>query len=226
MKILRTSALLGASLLALTLAACSGGDAPTGWSDPKPDAGDDAATPVVGDDAATAPPPKDSGAPPTVDASTPKPDAGAPNDGFDAFQHHNLDVINAYRAKLSVAPLALDAKLSTFALAGSVQSTKDHIPHQHFIDASNANLLWTSGFTSTAGENQGDPNGWYVMDSDPTKNELKQIDQIQLQMYNEGPGTGAAHGHYMNMMNAKFKRVGIGLVEVQGSLYLTNDFSD
>jgi len=224
----RSSAAAIGTLLALTLAACSGGDTTTGWNpDPAATGGDDAGTPPPGTDASTPTPAKDSGTtPPVVDAAAPTPDAGTPNDGFDAFQHHNLDVINAYRAKLSVAPLKLDAQLSTFALAGSVQSTKDHIPHQHFIDASNANTLWSSGFTSSAAENQGDPNGWYVMDSDPTKNELKQIDQIQLQMYNEGPGTGTAHGHYMNMMNAKFKRVGIGLLEVKGSLYLTNDFSD
>ena len=224
---LRTSAALG-TLLALTLVACSGGDTTTGWNpDPAATSGDDSGTPTPGSDAGTPTPTKDSGTtPPVADAAPPTPDAGTPNDGFDAFQHHNLDVINAYRAKLSVAPLTLDAPLSTFALAGSVESTKDHIAHQHFITAGNNGTLWTSGFKSSAGENQGDPNGWYVMDSDPTKNEMKQIDQIQLQMYNEGPGTGEAHGHYMNMMNSKFNRVGIGLVEVSGSLYLTNDFSD
>ena len=217
--------LLGASLLTLTLslAACSGADT-TGWN-PTPASGDDSGTPTGGDDAATPPPPaKDSGTTPVVDAGTPTPDAGTPNDGFDVFQHHNLDVINAYRAKLAVAPLTLDAQRSTFALAGSVQSTKDHIAHKHFIDA--GSTIWSLGFKSTAGENQGDPNGWYKMDNDPTTNEMKQIDQIQLQMYNEGPGTGAAHGHYMNMMNTQFKRVGIGLLEVGSSLYLTNDFSD
>ena len=108
--------------------------------------------------------------------------------------------------------------------AGSLELSQDHSPHQHFINAGNS--LWSNGFTSNAGENQGDPNGWTVLSADPTKNELAQIDAIQLAMYNEGPGAGEPHGHYMNMMNSAFKRLGVGLLEVGGHLYLTNDFSD
>jgi uncharacterized protein YkwD len=154
-------------------------------------------------------------------------DSGSNNNSpFDQFQQHNLAVVNQYRATLNVAPLVLDTKLCTFAYAGSVELSQDHSPHQHFINAGNNNTLWTSGFNTQAGENQGDPNGWYVMSNNPTTNELDQIDDIQKQMFNEGPGTGEAHGHYMNMMNSKFKRLGVGLLEVNGSLYLTNDFSD
>lgn len=40
-------------------------------------------------------------------------------------------------------------------------------------------------------------------------------------MFAEGPGGG----HYENMMATRFTRVGIGLVTVNGQLYLTNDFS-
>lgn len=150
-------------------------------------------------------------------------DAG---DGFDQFQHRNLDDINMYRATLNIAPLVLDKQLCTFALAGSTQLSQDHSPHAHFITAGNNGTLWTSGFTSMAGENQGDPNGWTVLSQNQVTNELMQIDAIQKAMFNEGPGSGEAHGHYMNMMNAKFKRVGVGLLEVNNKLYLTNDFSD
>ncbi len=198
---------------------------------------------TTGDDSQTdsgTQPGTDSGSPtsndggaPAQDSSTPTQDAAPPveagfdaSDGFDQFQHHNLDVINSYRATLSIAPLTLDQDLSTFAYAGSQELTSDHTPHQHFITAGNNGTLWTSGFKSQAGENQGDPNGWYVMSTDPTTNELDQIDDIQKQMFAEGPGTGEAHGHYMNMMNSAFKRVGVGLIEVSGQLYLTNDFSD
>ena len=45
-------------------------------------------------------------------------------------------------------------------------------------------------------------------------------------MFDEGPGTGEAHGHYENMMSTTFTRVGVGLVEVGTMLYLTNDFSN
>jgi hypothetical protein len=162
----------------------------------------------------------DAGVPPAQDAGQPP-----PNDGFDAFQHHNLDVVNAYRATLNVAPLVLDKQLCTFAQAGSVELSQDHTPHQHFITAGNNGSLWTSGFNGGAAENQGDPNGWFVMSQDATQNEMMQIDDIQKAMFNEGPGAGEAHGHYTNMMNAAYKRLGVGLLEVGGKLYLTNDFS-
>jgi uncharacterized protein YkwD len=45
-------------------------------------------------------------------------------------------------------------------------------------------------------------------------------------MIDEGPGQGEAHGHYTNMMNPELTRLGVGLLEVNGQLYLTNDFSD
>jgi hypothetical protein len=159
------------------------------------------------------------------DASS-APDTSVPNDGFDAFQHHNLDVVNQYRATLNLVPLVLDTQLCTFAAAGSLQLSNDHSPHQHFIDAENAGTLWNSGFKSSAAENQGDPNGWPSMSKDPTQNEMSQIEDIQKAMFNEGPGTGEAHGHYENMMSTKARRLGVGLLEVNGELYLTNDFSD
>lgn len=147
---------------------------------------------------------------------------------FDQFQQHNLDVVNMYRAMGGVPPLKLDTQLSAFALAGSQELSMDHMPHQHFINASNDGTLWTSGFVSQAGENQGDPNGWPMASTDPTTNEMEQIDQIIKAMYDEGPGTGEAHGHYNNIMNVSgnYTRLGVGLLEVSGMLYLTNDFSD
>jgi uncharacterized protein YkwD len=150
----------------------------------------------------------------------------APSDGFDQFQHRNLDDVNAYRATLNLAPLVLDAQLCAFALAGSQELSQDHLPHQHFLNASNAGTIWSQGFNTTAAENQGDPNGWTVLSKDPTQNELLQIDAIQKAMFDEGPGTGEAHGHYENIMSPTSKRLGVGFVEVNGALYLTNDFSD
>ena len=51
-------------------------------------------------------------------------------------------------------------------------------------------------------------------------------DEILAAMWAEGPGTGAAHGHYNNMVNAAFTGLGVGLVfDANGLLYFTNDFS-
>ena len=120
--------------------------------------------------------------------------------------------------------LKLSPKLSSFAHAGSSMLSHDHVPHHHFVAAGSS--LFDKGFKGSAGENQGDPHGWPVLvANDATANRNAQIDDIQKVMFAEGPGAGHAHGHYMNMMNPKFRRVGIGFVDVGGKLYLTNDFS-
>jgi uncharacterized protein YkwD len=149
--------------------------------------------------------------------------AGATSGGglFDQFQQHNLASINQYRATKGLAPLVLDLALSTFALAGSDELSKDYMPHQHFINAANDGSLWASGFRGSAAENQG-----YANSGGPVESELEQVDDIQLGFFNEGPGDGEAHGHYMNMMNASFTRVGVGLLMVGDRLFLTNDFSE
>jgi uncharacterized protein YkwD len=139
---------------------------------------------------------------------------------------HNLATLNGYRTQAGLPPYVLDEQLSAFALAGSQELTMDHLPHQHFRTA----MIFApgTGFKNSAGENQGDPNGWKVMSQDPTANETMQIDDILAKMYAEGPGPAndPAHGHYNNIMSTKFTRVGVGLIEVGGHLYLTNDFSN
>lgn len=143
---------------------------------------------------------------------------------FTSFQRRNLTVINSYRARKGLVKLKLSPKLSSFARAGSLQLSRDHVPHRHFSSAGTS--IFRKGFKTSAAENQGDPHGWPVLvPGNPTANRNAQIDDIQETMFDEGPGAGAAHGHYMNMMNPKFRRVGIGLVDVNGKLYLTNDFS-
>jgi uncharacterized protein YkwD len=151
---------------------------------------------------------------------------GAAQQPFDEFQVHNLDVVNKYRATLSAPPLVLDHALSTFALAGSVELSMDHTPHEHFINALNDNTIQAAGFGDQLAENQGDPNGWNLIALDARTNELDQIDAVQQTMFNEGPGSGEAHGHYTNMMDTQYNRLGVGLLEIGGRLYLTNDFSD
>ncbi|HEY1691961.1 MAG TPA: CAP domain-containing protein [Polyangiaceae bacterium] len=153
-------------------------------------------------------------------------DGSSADPTFDQFQVHNLDVVNQYRATLGVAPLVLDHALSAFALAGSTELSTDHTPHQHIIDAINDGSVQDDGFGDQLAENQGDPNGWTILAVDATTNELDQIDAIQKQMFDEGPGTDDTHDHYTNMMNPAYTRLGVGLLEVARHLYLTNDFSD
>jgi Cysteine-rich secretory protein family len=142
------------------------------------------------------------------------------------FQKRNLDDINMYRATLHIAPVTLDPTLDTFAQQGTVEESMNHMPHAHFISSEDGGALWHEGFKTAAGENQGDPTGWPILSHDPATNEIDQIDAIIKDMYDEGPGDGEAHGHYENIMNPEFTIVGVGLLEVDNMLYLTNDFSN
>jgi uncharacterized protein YkwD len=136
----------------------------------------------------------------------------------DPLVKYNVDRINAYRAQKGLAPLLYDAKISAFARAGSDRLADDHEPHANF----KAHADGAPGFGSRSAENQGDPSGVGPMDRDAVTSGKKQIDVMLRLMMDEGPGGG----HYENIVNARFRRVGVGLVYAGGRLYLTNDFSD
>ncbi|MCA9584772.1 MAG: CAP domain-containing protein [Myxococcales bacterium] len=153
----------------------------------------------------------------TVPAEPPPPRPADPYPA-DPLVRYNVERINAYRAQHKLGPVLYDAKISAFATAGSTRLAADHVPHAHFREHAQG----APGFGSRSAENQGDPTGVYPMDADRTKNGQKQIDVMLKLMMDEGPGGG----HYDNMMNPKFRRVGIGLVYVGPRLYMTNDFSD
>jgi uncharacterized protein YkwD len=136
----------------------------------------------------------------------------------DPLVKYNLDRVNAYRAQKGLGPLLYDAPISAFARRGSEQLAHDHVAHAHFA----ANAQGAKDFGSTSAENQGDPRGVPSMDGDAVKNGQRQIDTMLKLMMDEGPGGG----HYDNMMNARFRRIGIGLHYLAGRFYMTNDFSD
>ena len=136
----------------------------------------------------------------------------------DPLVHYNLDLLNEYRAHAGVKPLLYDAKISAFALAGSRELARDHEPHAHF----KAHGEGAPGFGSRAAENQGDPNGVPPLAPDKVASGKKQIAVMLKMMFDEGPGGG----HHDNMLNPKYRRVGIGIHEPGGTLFLTNDFSD
>jgi uncharacterized protein YkwD len=153
----------------------------------------------------------------TVEAPPPPPRPADPMPA-DALVRHNVDRLNHYRARAGVAPLLYDAKISAFAHAGSRQLSEDHTPHAHFA----AHAQGAPGFGSRSAENQGDPNGVPPLDADRVASGKKQIDVMLKMMIDEGPGGG----HHDNMLNPRYRRIGIGLYYVGGALYLTNDFSD
>jgi uncharacterized protein YkwD len=136
----------------------------------------------------------------------------------DALVRYNLERLNVYRKQAGVGALKYDAAISAFALEGSQQLSKDHQAHAHF----RAKAQGAAALGTRSAENQGDWNGVPKLADDPIENGKKQIDWMLDLMFKEGPGGG----HHDNMLNAKFKRVGIGLTTVAGKLYLTNDFSN
>lgn len=155
-----------------------------------------------------------------VEARAPPP---RPEDPYppDPLVRYNVEQINRYRGTKSLGPVLYDAKISSFAKQGSERLSRDHTPHAHFA-ANATDVTPPPGFGSRSAENQGDPAGVPSLDQDATKNGKKQIDIMLKLMMDEGPGGG----HYDNMMNPRFRRVGIGLVYSGGRLYMTNDFSD
>jgi uncharacterized protein YkwD len=153
--------------------------------------------------------------------ATPPPARPADPYPSDPLVRYNVERVNAYRNKQGLTPLLYDKQISAFARAGSDQYAQDHTPHAHF--AANAEGGHAPpGFGSKAAENQGDPNGVPALASNATQNGQLQIDTMMKLMMDEGPGGG----HYDNMMNPKYRRIGIGLYYAGGKLYLTNDFSD
>jgi hypothetical protein len=152
-----------------------------------------------------------------VPAPPPPPRPADPLPG-DPLVKYNLDVLNQYRARAGVSALLYDAKITDFARDGSRQLARDHSPHAHFM----AHAQGAPGFGSRSAENQGDPNGVPPMGADAVSSEKMQIAVMLKLMFDEGPGGG----HHDNMLNSKYRRVGVGLYEVNGTLYMTNDFSD
>jgi uncharacterized protein YkwD len=136
----------------------------------------------------------------------------------DPLVRHNLDTLNAYRARAGVAPLLYDARISAFALDGSRALAQTHAPHGHFAEHARG----APGFGARAAENQGDPNGVPALAPDPVASGKRQIDVMLKMMFDEGPGGG----HHDNMLEPRHRRVGIGLFYAGGRLYMTNDFSD
>ena len=136
-------------------------------------------------------------------------DGGCPaaqDQGGTGNGHHNLLVLNAYRACAGVPPLVLDPALSQYALVGSQQYAAGGPVHGHF----NADPC---PYPRSCSENQ----GW----SYGQRGDFGEIDNILRLMWDEGPG-GV---HYDNIVNPAWTVVGIGIVVTSdGTLFLTNDF--
>jgi uncharacterized protein YkwD len=136
------------------------------------------------------------------------PGAGEP-DGMtlEEARSHVLTYVNGLRSLNGLGLLERDDALTEFAQEGSLQVSRDHRGHGHFVDRADD--------CRGCGENQSDPRGWRP--GPPGR----QIDEILSLMMAEGPGGG----HHDVLLSPRWTRLGVGIVNPGGDMYLTMDFA-
>ena len=129
-----------------------------------------------------------------------------------------LAAINKDRARHQLPALGLDRTQSACSKKHSQHMARlGELAHDQFP----ADVCVRHGW---AGENVG------VAYGDPTQ----AVRTLHTMMMDEGPcphkgcpgDEFEAHGHYLNLVNSHFKRLGIGLYVKDGSLWLTENFVD
>lgn len=127
-----------------------------------------------------------------------------------------LRAINADRARHHVKPLALDRKESACSARHSRHmASADILSHDQFPRD-------VCVPRSYAAENVG------VAEGDPVSAVLT----LERMMMAEGPcrhhpcrpAEMEQHGHYLNLVNALYQRIGIGIAVADGQVWLTEDF--
>jgi hypothetical protein len=126
---------------------------------------------------------------------------------LDEARDRALAVINIAREANHARPLNLDFALSSFAQDGAKELVRNHRPHAHIAEQA----------VSCPGcdEVQSDPQGY------PTAPVSEQLDAILDAMFREGPG-GSNHD---TLVSIRWHRIGIGVVNPKGPLYLTVDLA-
>lgn len=190
-------------LLATALAAlaCS---SPAGWTGDDDGGGGDAANP--GADASS----DDSGAFDGGGDGGTKPDSGpkpAPDSGPgpSTIQQHCVDKINAYRQTLNLPPYARLQAQETCADGEAKSDGLSNTPH--------------GAFPSCGEFAQNECPGW------PSANMQSSLDGCLAQMWAEGPGPFAQHGHYINMSSTQYTKVFCGFYDLgNGKFWSAQDF--
>jgi hypothetical protein len=146
----------------------------------------------------------DAGARATADAGAPADAAaGAAKDPYDAARDACVSAVNHYRALVGAAPLA---RYRAKEPCADAQATNDAA---HGV----AHYAYTHGAPSCIEDNvidrQNECLAWF---GPPAKTAADCV----ATMYAEGPGTGAAHGHYTTMTNAQLTRLSCGFSVVPG----------
>jgi hypothetical protein len=128
---------------------------------------------------------------------------GAPVDPYDAARDACVAAVNHYRALAGVAPLARHRAKEGCADAQATADAAHGVAHYAYTH--NA----PSCLEDNVIDRQNECPAWF---GPPAKTATNCI----ATMYAEGPGPGAAHGHYTTMTNAQLTRLSCGFSVVPG----------
>jgi hypothetical protein len=124
---------------------------------------------------------------------------------LDEARAYTVAYVNHARTDVGLGALAVDYSLNAFAQLGSKALARDHRPHRHLIEE--------SGECPGCAETQSDPAG---LAAAPVHD---QLDAALGYMLSEGPG-GPSHDV---LVGATWHRMGIGIVNPDGKMYVTVD---
>lgn len=137
------------------------------------------------------------------------------HDALDECRQHTLAVLNGYRAKANLAPLALDASLSAFAQRGSTRYARDRVPHAHMTEHGRATFRGRYRH-----ENQGPAEGAPIDPQNLVASCKERVEALIGQLMEQGTGAG----HHDAVLDPRHTTLGVGL-HVEGDLvWITNDF--
>jgi hypothetical protein len=126
-----------------------------------------------------------------------------PTDPYDAFRQQCVDQINAYRATLSMGPLARWTDAESCVDGEAQRDSEANTPHSAF----GACGEWAQNECPRWGSVESTVTGCLEM------------------MWNEGPGEPySEHGHYINMTNPSYSRVACGFYEGPNGVWAAQDF--
>ena len=162
----------------------------------------------------------------TPGAATPSPGATVGAGAWASVERYYLGLLNCTRTGgwvaangactsqggRDVAPLVFDAGIADTVSRPYARYLAERGACDHFLDGNPATRLRRAGYTSYQwAENLGCPSG------DPSRGAVA----TQLFFQSEKPYNG---GHYVNLMNAAYTRVGIGVWVSQGNVRIVSDF--
>lgn len=129
-----------------------------------------------------------------------KESGGGGGAGDDPTLSFCVDENNRFRTMAGKDPFARSADLEAFAAEGAQADGAAHVPHSHFKATMGGGIAFAENEIPWWKSNLGDTHAIVAKG-------------IQL-MWDEGPGDGAAHGHY-NTIVGPYTKLGCG-VSIQG----------